>query len=169
VSPGAAGGVERDAHGEPVKDFARDRLFDLEELVGLLVVPRGPPVIAVADGDRVRLGPGPERVRRFEQLPDLVEPRERELSVVAAGERAEKREPLKSEEIGERMLVDHWEFRCRVGHPGAPFFQKFLRALALKRCSVSAVRREAGNAQSAASMQKTYAIGIALRTYPGRA
>jgi hypothetical protein len=94
VSPGATRGVQRDADGKPVKDLAHNRLLDLEKLVHLLVVPRGPTVIAVARGDRARLNSRAEGVRRLEKLSDLTEPRECETAVVLARERAQQRDTL---------------------------------------------------------------------------
>src|SRR5829696_6104216 len=94
VPPGAARGVEGNADRNPVEDLAHDRLLDLEELVRLVVVPGGPAVIAFARRDRPRLDPGAEGVRRLEQRADLAEPRQRELAVMLAGERAQERDAL---------------------------------------------------------------------------
>ena len=88
MPPGAAGGVERDADGKPVEDLPDDRLLDLEKLVRLLVVPERPTVVALPRGDRARLDPGAERVRRLELLADLLESSEHQLAPVSAGERA---------------------------------------------------------------------------------
>jgi hypothetical protein len=115
VSPGAARGVERDADGKPVKDLAHNRLLDLKELVRLIVVPRRPTVIAVARGDRARLGPSAERVRSFEQLPDLAKSRKGELAVVRTGERAQKGDALQSKEVRQRMLIDGAIFVAGTG------------------------------------------------------
>ncbi|HXH88266.1 MAG TPA: hypothetical protein VNI55_06635 [Gaiellaceae bacterium] len=115
MSTGTARGVERNADGKAVEDLAHDRLLDLEQLIRLLVVPRRPSAVAVADGDRVRLGPGAERVRRLEQLPDLAQPRERELAFVGAGVRAQERDSLQSDQIRQRMLEDGAIFGVGAG------------------------------------------------------
>ena len=62
---------------------------------------RTPPATRSASPRRRRRGR-----RRVEQAVDLAEARERELSVVLAGECAEQRDPLEPEEVGERVLVE---------------------------------------------------------------
>jgi hypothetical protein len=102
-----AGGVERNAHRQPVEDLPHDGLLDLEQRVARLVVRRGPLRVALLHRHRRLLDAVAELVGSIEQRTNLPDPRECELAVVLAGERAQQSDPLEAEEIRQRVLIDH--------------------------------------------------------------
>ena len=107
VPAGAARGVERRAGREPVEEAPDHRLLQVEQVVVLAVVPRGPHVVALGYGHRAALRRLPGLVQVAQQGPDLGEPGQREVAAVLTVERPQQRQALQAQQVAQRMLIDH--------------------------------------------------------------
>lgn len=103
----AAGGVERDTARQPVEDLPHDRLLQVDELVSRLVIEPGPAAVPLSRRDRVPHGPVAQLLDGIQQRTDLGEASHGEVAVILPGEGAKQGDPLQTEQIRQRVLVDH--------------------------------------------------------------
>lgn len=110
IPAGATSRVEDGAGGQGVQDLVHDGFVEVEQAVARLVVGVGPLAVCrhrVTAAD-VHPGVGGER-RVVEQSAHLGEARLHEVLVEVAGPSAQQRDALESEQVGQRVLVDHAE------------------------------------------------------------
>ena len=150
VATGPVGGIQGYTDRKAVEDLPHDRLFDLDHLVARLVVVRSPLVIRLDRRDRNNLDPVSEFVCAVQERLDLADAVLRELPVICAGECPEQRNPFQTQEIRQRVLVNHG-----FGHGTTPFVQSLCRSRTRPTLAERGEARGAGSLAGAAGCENS--------------
>jgi len=107
-APGPAGGVQGHAGLPAVEVFGHDRLVDREQPAARVLVVAGGVLLVGGDGaDLLGEHTTAAQLLVIEQPPDLGQPGFSECAVVISSPGVKQRDAFESEQIGQRVLVDH--------------------------------------------------------------